>query len=144
MLRTYLVLLICQAAGDIIHQLAGLPLSGPLIGMVLLLVVLTIRGGASEEFRRSGQATLGYLSLFFVPPGVGIMEHLALIRAQWLTMLLAVIISTVLAMISGAIVMQSVNRLHRRSRARVLLGASVDKGEAANECPHRHRGCPVP
>jgi holin-like protein len=128
MLRTYLVLLSCQAAGEIIHRLVGLPLSGPIIGMVLLLVALTVCGGASEEFNRSGQSTLGYLSLFFVPPGVGVMQHLALMRAQWLPTLLAVIISTVLAMISGAIVMQSVNRLHRRRRTRVLLGASVDGG----------------
>ena len=125
MLRTYLVLLSCQAAGEIIHQLVDLPLSGPIIGMVLLLVALTACGGASEEFNRSGQSTLSYLSLFFVPPGVGIMQHLALIRAQWLPMLLALIISTVLAMVSGAIVMQSVNRLHQRRRTRVLRGALV-------------------
>jgi len=125
MLRTYLVLLSCQAAGEIIHQLVGLPLSGPIIGMVLLLVALSVRGGASEEFTRSGQSTLGYLSLFFVPPGVGVMQHLALVRAQWLPTLLAVIISTVLAMISGAIVMQSVNRMRQRHRNRVVLGASV-------------------
>jgi holin-like protein len=128
MLRTYLVLLSCQAVGEIIHQLVGLPLSGPIIGMVLLLVALMVCGGASEEFNRSGQSTLGYLSLFFVPPGVGVMQHLALMRAQWLPTLLAVIISTVLAMISGAIVMQSVNRLHRRRRTRGLLGASVGGG----------------
>lgn len=125
MLRTYLVLLSCQAAGEIIHQLVGLPLSGPIIGMVLLLVALTARGGASEEFSRWGHSTLGYLSLFFVPPGVGVMRHLGLIRAQWLPTLLALIVSTVLAMISGAIVMQSVNRLHRRRRTPVVLGASV-------------------
>ena len=45
MLRTYLVLLSCQAVGETIHQLVGLPLSGPIIGMVLLLVVLTVSGG---------------------------------------------------------------------------------------------------
>ena len=84
MLRTYFILLSCQSAGEIIHQLSGFPLSGPIIGMVLLLMALTICGGASEEFNRSGQSTLRYLSLFFVPPGVGIMQHLPLIRAQWL------------------------------------------------------------
>jgi holin-like protein len=104
--------------GEIIHQLLGLPLSGPIIGMVLLLVTLTACGGPSEEFNRWGQSTLRHLSLFFVPPGVGIMQHLVLIRTQWLPTLLALLVSTVLAMISGSIVMQSVNRLHRRSRAR--------------------------
>jgi holin-like protein len=64
MLRTYLVLLGCQAAGDVIHQVSGIPLSGPIIGMILLLAALTVRGGASDEFCGSAQTTLGYLSLF--------------------------------------------------------------------------------
>jgi holin-like protein len=125
MLRTYLVLLGCQAAGELIRHVSGIPLSGPIIGMILLLVVLMVRGGASDEFCRSGHATLGYLSLFFVPSGVGIIEHLPLLRAHWLPVLLALIVSTALAMASGALVMQSVERLRQRRPAPVILNASV-------------------
>ena len=113
MLRTFLILLACQAAGEFIHQSSGVPLSGPIVGMVLLLVGLMVCGSPSREFDRSGHAMLGYLSLFFVPPGVGIIQHLPLLRAQWFPIMLALIVSTVLAMISGAVVMQSVNRLRR-------------------------------
>ena len=126
MLRTYLALLGCQAAGEVIRQLSGIPLSGPIIGMILLLAVLMMRGGASDEFCRSGQAMLGYLSLFFVPPGVGIMQHLPLLRAHWLPLLLALIVSTALAMASGALVMQSVERLRRGRQLPVILNASAD------------------
>jgi holin-like protein len=121
MLRTYLVLLGCQAAGETVHQVSDFPLSGPIISMVLLLIALTIIGGGSKEFNLSGQSLLRYLSLFFVPPGVGIMQHFPLIRAHWLPTLLALIISTALAMISGAIVMQSVNRLQRPRRTGAVL-----------------------
>ena len=114
MLRTYLALLGCQAAGEVIRQVSGIPLSGPIIGMILLLTALTVRGGASDEFCGSGQATLGYLSLFFVPPGVGIMQHLPLLRAHWLPILLALVVSTALAMASGALAMRSVERLRQR------------------------------
>jgi holin-like protein len=116
MLRTLLTLLGCQAAGQFLHQLCRIPLSGPIIGMVLLLVALMMRGGASEEFDRAGHALLGYLSLFFVPPGVGVMRHLPLLRAHLLPVLLALIVSTVLAMISGALVMQSAKRLMQRRK----------------------------
>ena len=125
MLRTYLALLGCQAAGEVIRQLSGIPLSGPIIGMILLLAVLMMRGGASDEFCQSGQAALGYLSLFFVPPGVGIMQHLSLLRAHWLPLLLALIVSTALAMVSGALVMRSVERLRQRHRIPIILDASV-------------------
>ncbi|MBO0737710.1 MAG: CidA/LrgA family protein [Alphaproteobacteria bacterium] len=129
MLRTYLVLFSCQAAGDVIHQASGIPLSGPIIGMIVLLAALTVRGGASDEFCQSGQTTLGYLSLFFVPPGVGIIQYLPLLRAHWLPVLLALIVSTALAMASGALVMQSVERLRQRHRTPIMLNASAG-GEA--------------
>jgi putative effector of murein hydrolase LrgA (UPF0299 family) len=50
MLRTFLALLGCQAAGEVIRQISGIPLSGPIIGMILLLAALTVRGGASDDF----------------------------------------------------------------------------------------------
>jgi holin-like protein len=125
LLRTYLVLLGCQAAGEIIRQISAVPLSGPIIGMILLLAALMLRGGASDEFCRSGQSTLGYLSLFFVPPGVGIMQHLPLLRAHWLAVVLALIVSTALSMASGALAMRSVERLRQR-RIPVILNASAD------------------
>jgi holin-like protein len=130
MLRTFLALLSCQAAGEVIRQISGIPLSGPIIGMIMLLAALTVRGGASDEFCRSVQTTLGYLSLFFVPPGVGVMQHLQLLRAHWLPMLLALIVSTALAMVSGALVMRSVERLRRQRRSPIMLDASAG-GEAA-------------
>ena len=129
MLRAYLALLGCQAAGEIIHQASGIPLSGPIIGMIVLLAALTVRGGASDEFCRSGQITLGYLSLFFVPPGVGVIQYLPLLRAHWLPVLLALIVSTALAMASGALVMRSVERLRQRHRTPIMLNASAG-GEA--------------
>ena len=125
MLPTYLVLLGCQAAGEVIHQVSGIPLSGPIIGMILLLAALTVRGGASDEFCGSAQTTLGYLSLFFVPSGVGIMQHLPLLRAHWLPLLLALFVSTALTMASAALVMKAVKRLRQRHRTPIMLNASA-------------------
>jgi holin-like protein len=125
LLRAYLPLLGCQAAGEVIRQMSGIPLSGPIIGMILLLAALIVRGGASDEFCRSGQATLGYLSLFFVPPGVGVMQHLPLLSAHWLPVLLALILSTALAMASGALAMHSVERLRQRRRIPLIIDISA-------------------
>jgi holin-like protein len=124
MLRAYLILLLCQAAGEVLHTVTHIPLSGPIIGMIVLLAALALRGGPSAEFARVGHSTLGYLPLFFIAPGVGVMRHLPLLRAQWLPILVALVASTVLAMISGALVMQSVNRLLRQ-QARLPATAAV-------------------
>ena len=106
-------------------MLTRLPLSGSIIGMILLLAGLMLRGGAPEEFTRTGHATLGYLSLFFVAPGVGVMQHLSLLRTEWLPIIAALVASTVLAMISGALVMQSVNRLVQRHTTGAAVAAVI-------------------
>jgi holin-like protein len=125
MLRAYLVLLSCQAAGDCLHQLLRFPLSGSLIGMVILLAVLTLRRGASAEFSQSAQSVLAYLPLFFVPAGVGVMRHLPLLYAHLLPTLVALVASTALAMASGALAMHAVNRIFRLRRGPALFNASV-------------------
>lgn len=48
MLRTYLVLLGCQAAGEVIRDVSGIPLSGPIIGLILLLAALVVRQGSAS------------------------------------------------------------------------------------------------
>ena len=86
-----------------------------------------VRGGSSDEFCQTGRATLRYLPLFFVPPGVGIMQHLPLLRAHWLPLLLALIASTALAMASAAVVMRSVKRLQQGRRTPIILNASAGR-----------------
>ena len=108
--RGYLVLLAAQAAGEAVHAATELPLSGPVIGMALLLALLSARGGPSEELRNSANSLLGYLSLLFVPAAVGIMPFLPLLRAQWLPIAVALIGSSVMAMAAAALIMQAMNR----------------------------------
>ena len=110
MVQSFLVLLVCQACGEAIHRLTGLPLSGPIAGMVILLAVMIARKGPSPELRHSSSALLGYLSLLFVPAAVGIMPHLSALRAQWVPVVIALIVSTFLGMGTAALVMQAMNR----------------------------------
>ncbi len=100
--------------------MSGIPLSGPIIGMVLLLAGMLIFKGPSAELRASSSALLGYLSLLFVPAGVGIINYFRLIGHQWLTITVALIISSVLAMAGAGLVVQSVNQLLRSARTRVV------------------------
>ncbi|MCB2029309.1 MAG: CidA/LrgA family protein, partial [Rhodoferax sp.] len=71
-------LLLCQTAGELLARLLQLPLPGPVLGMLLLLVALrwpqvrTPVGAVAD-------ALLAHLSLLFVPVGVGVMTHLGLL-----------------------------------------------------------------
>jgi holin-like protein len=115
--RGYLVLLACQVIGELLHAVTGLPLSGPIIGMVLLLCVMLLRRGPSAALRGSAETLLGYLSLLFVPAAVGIMPYLSLLRTQWLPIMVALLVSSVLGMASAALIVQALNRRERSRRA---------------------------
>lgn len=117
MLQSFLVLLVCQAGGEAIHRLTGLPLSGPITGTVILLGVMIVRRGPSPELRNSSNALLAYLSLLFVPAAVGIMPHLALLRTQWLPVVIALLLSTFLGMATAGLVVQAMNRRFRMLQA---------------------------
>jgi len=125
MAQSFLVLLICQALGEAIHRITALPLSGPIVGMVILLGVMAVRGGPSAELRASANSLLGYLSLLFVPAAVGIMPFLPLLRAQWLPIIVALVISTLLGMGSAALIVQSLNRRFRSAAKEAAFIAHV-------------------
>lgn len=88
------VILGCQLAGESLVVALGLPVPGPVLGMVLLFLGLVIRGGIPEGIERVGGALLSHLSLLFVPAGVGVMLHGALIGRDWLAVSAALVLST--------------------------------------------------
>ncbi|PWV80632.1 CidA/LrgA family protein [Halomonas sp. A11-A] len=69
------VLLTCQFLGEVIARGLTLPIPGPVIGMVILLIGLMVRGKVPRSLRLTGEGLLRYLTLLFVPAWVGLMVH---------------------------------------------------------------------
>lgn len=81
MLPGLLALLACQLVGEIAVRLTGLPIPGPVIGMLVFLVVLQLRRPAADHpLSTVPNKLLSHLQLLFVPAGVGIVVYLAEIR----------------------------------------------------------------
>lgn len=106
MLAAITLLLLFQLAGEAIALLFKLPVPGPVIGMGLLFVALTLRGGPSQELRGTAQNLLQHLSLLFVPAGVGVMLHLQRIADEWLPLLAALVVSTLATLMVTALVLR--------------------------------------
>jgi len=98
MLEAIAALLCCQLIGELIVASLDLSLPGPVIGMAIMFIGLTILGRVPESLSHTAQGLLGQLSLLFVPAGVGIMTHLNLLQAQWLPLMLALVTSSVIAL----------------------------------------------
>ncbi len=114
MLSWLTVILACQLAGELIVKAAGLPVPGPVCGMVILFCGLLIRRGIPDGLQKVGDALLANLSLLFVPAGVGVMLHARLIGKDWLPISVALIVSTALTIAVTALVMAWLNRLGAR------------------------------
>lgn len=106
MLGSLALLLIFQLIGEVLAKALSLPIPGPVLGMLLLLLTLIIRGQLSTDLKNTAQMLLSHLSLFFVPAGVGVILHIALLKSEWLILLITLISSTLVTMLISALVMQ--------------------------------------
>lgn len=107
MLSGLIVILLCQLLGEVIVQLLAMPVPGPVIGMVLLVSFLAIRGEVDSGVKVVSDTLLRYLALLFVPAGVGLMVHFGLVSRDWLAIAVALLGSTILAIIATTLVMQA-------------------------------------
>lgn len=110
-----LALLLCfQLAGEVIARALDLTLPGPVIGMALLLAAMIALPRLGALVREAAQGLLAHLSLLFVPAGVGVVGHLDRLGGDGVAILLAIVVSTVLAIAAGALTFVGVARLMGR------------------------------
>jgi holin-like protein len=105
-LRALTTLVLCQFVGEVIAQGAGLPVPGPVIGLVLLLALLMLRGGPDDDLKATSAGLLRHLSLLFVPAGVGVMTQLGVLGRNWLPVAAAILLSTAIGLAVTGWVMQ--------------------------------------
>ena len=99
MIRSLLVLLSCQLAGELAARATGIPVPGGVIGMLILFVALLLRRGVPEELEKTAQVLLRPLSLYFVPASVGIMTMGPLLAQEGIRIGLAMVLSTLIPLV---------------------------------------------
>ena len=88
MIASLSLILLCQLAGEALVRGIGVPMPGPVIGLMFLLVLLLLRDRFAvlargplqgEGVESTSRGLLANLSLLFVPAGVGVVQKLDLI-----------------------------------------------------------------
>jgi holin-like protein len=95
MIAAFALLFFCQLIGEILVRATGLPVPGPVIGLLLLLALISRRGGVSEDLDKISGTLLRHLSLLFVPAGTGVMVHAARLSEEALAIGVTLIGSTI-------------------------------------------------
>ncbi|MBL8482936.1 MAG: CidA/LrgA family protein [Rhodocyclaceae bacterium] len=106
MVEALALLLALQVAGEVLARVAGLPVPGPVIGMIMLFVLLLRVPRLLDVVDGVALQLLRHLSLFFVPAAVGIMTYGERLSREWLPIAVALVVSTWIALAVGAWVMQ--------------------------------------
>ena len=106
-LRGLAALLLFQVAGEGLTRGFALPVPGPVVGLVLLLPALQwVRLRAPTA--AAADLLLAHLSLLFVPVGVGVITHLALVSRYGVQLLVVIVLSTWIGLAVTALVLRRV------------------------------------
>lgn len=111
MIHALLAILACQLIGEAASRSLGLPLPGPVLGMILMVCALQWLPGLAGAVRPVAQGILAQMSLLFVPAGVGVVGHFASFGSTGGPLMLAIVVSTAAAISVGALTFVAVARL---------------------------------
>lgn len=103
MLRGFAVLLMFQFAGELIGAAFQLPVSGPIIGMALLLIWLRRHARIDDGLASAADGLLANMAVLFVPVGVGAMAYPELFREHWLFIIVAITAGTAVTIVTTAL-----------------------------------------
>ena len=132
-----LIILACLFLGSAITVLSGLPVPGSVLGMLIFLAYLQWRKpDARSGSVRAADGLLANMQLFFIPPGVGIVAHLALLRTEWLAALGGFFASWVAALVAAVASTLAYNFFftapYRTLIANLATGAGTRAGKRRN------------
>ena len=123
MIASLSLILLCQLIGEVFVRGLGLPMPGPVVGLLLLLLLLLARdrfgllafgplqGGGVENASR---ALLANLSLLFIPAGVGVVQKLDLLAEHGIAIMVVLAISVVVTLLATVATFLLASRLMRR------------------------------
>ena len=116
MLKAAFLILLLQLIGEFLQKYFVLNIPGPVIGLLLLLGLLLLHNPKYKPFNnlhhqiiQTSENLLGYLSLLFVPIGVGVVMHLTLVEGQLLGALVVIVFGTLTTMMFTAVLFQLFN-----------------------------------
>ncbi len=123
MLKSIFVIFLYQLIGESVQKYFELTIPGPVIGLIFLLFSLVLLRQTKsafikktkEEISQTSNYITGYLSLLFVPIGVGVVMHLSYLEQNYIPVLGVIFISTILTIGFTAVLMEKINNYQKKN-----------------------------
>ena len=126
MIASLSLILLCQLAGEVIVRGLGLPMPGPVVGLLFLLLLLLARdrfvalarGPLQQDgVENASRGLLAHLSLLFVPAGVGVVQKLDLVAEHGIAVAAVLAVSVVVTLLVTVATFLVASRLMSRGRS---------------------------
>lgn len=99
-------ILLCQGAGEIISHFVLPVFPGPVIGLLILLGGLIIKGSVNTDLSNVASSFSEHLGLLFVPAAVGVILFFSQLQANAVAVIAALVVSVVLSIATTALVLR--------------------------------------
>lgn len=108
MIASLSLILLCQLIGEVAVRALDVPVPGPVVGLVLLLVLLLARDRfpslargplGNDGVEGASRGMLANLSLLFIPAGVGVVQKLDLLAAHGIAIVAVLAVSVVVTLL---------------------------------------------
>ena len=115
MLKSLFIIFFYQLLGEAIQKIFEINIPGPVIGLILLLLSfiifskkLTHSKKIIKEISVTSNQIINYLSLLFVPIGVGVVMHINYLGDNLFKIFSIIIIATLATLVFTAFVMEKI------------------------------------
>ena len=125
MLRSLFIIFFYQLLGEAIQKIFEINIPGPVVGLILLLLSfiifskkLTQSKKIIKEISVTSNQIISYLSLLFVPIGVGVVMHIDYLGENLFKIFSIIIIGTLATLVFTAIVMEKTINFEKKNGKR--------------------------
>lgn len=127
-----IILYVFYYAGVFIVEITNLPLPASIIGLLLLFICLQLKWIKVEYIKEGAGFLIGFMTLFFIPPMMGIINYPQLFStAGWLLMA-SVVISTLFVILTTSMISQWIEKKE------IAMKEKKEKGEVDRASSHIH------
>ena len=125
MIKSLFIIFFFQLLGEAIQKIFEINIPGPVIGLILLLLSfiffskkLTQSKKIIKEISVISNQIINYLSLLFVPIGVGVVMHIDYLGDNLFKIFSIIIIGTLVTLVFTAFVMEKIINLEMKNGKR--------------------------
>jgi putative effector of murein hydrolase LrgA (UPF0299 family) len=111
-LNGFLWLISYWLVGEVVVHFSGLPVSSGVVGMLLLCATLVVMGRVPSSLASAAQPLIALLAMLIMPGVVGVFFILDELAGQWLAILVALLLGTLLSVFTTLWLMKRLMGAH--------------------------------